>query len=185
MALEGVEGPAVLTEARIVQTADVVQRSAVATCVDQELGPRLAGVAVERTGVTGESVTFVDAAHRYVYACDNSAGDREGNRRWCGGSAGQLYGGRLRDPRLDVLCSTRDGQRMGFVWVQPSAVTRYVAVGQPEYSEVYEPEGGLPVRIATTSGVGDLPLQATIDVSEHRATGKLLRRYRVTAVPAG
>jgi hypothetical protein len=74
---------------------------------------------------------------------------------------------------------------MGFVWVEPSSETHYLSVAQPGFIEVYEVAGDLPVRIATTSGVGADPLAATFHLFEHDATGNLLRRYELNAVPAG
>ncbi len=74
---------------------------------------------------------------------------------------------------------------MGFVWVEPVPETRYVSVAQPGFAEVYEVAGDLPVRIATTSGLNADPLGATFHLWEHDAAGKLLRRYRLDAVPAG
>ena len=92
----------------------------------------------------------------------------------------------MLDPRLGIGgCRTDDDEPIAFVWVEPGPTTRYIAVRQPEFTEVYEPAGGLPVRIATTSGFRDDPLGVTIDVTEHDETGKLLRSRRVEAVPAG
>jgi hypothetical protein len=96
-----------------------------------------------------------------------------------------LIRGRLRDPRLDILCRTRSGAPVGLVWAQPSTSARYVAVEQPGYSEVYETAGGLPVRISTTSGVQTDDSLATFELSEHDANGDLVRRYRLTARVAG
>jgi len=74
---------------------------------------------------------------------------------------------------------------MGFVWVEPAHEARYVTVQQPGFAEVYEVAGELPVRVATTSGLTADPLGARFDLWEHDATGRLLRRYRLDAVPAG
>ena len=46
-----------------------------------------------------------------VFGCDNSPGPREDDRRWCGGAYGQLYGGRLRDPRLGIGACRTDRRR--------------------------------------------------------------------------
>jgi hypothetical protein len=135
--------------------------------------------------VYSESVTFRQEFRRGVFGCDNSPGAREEDRRWCSGAYGTLYSGHLRDPRLGLGCSTIDGERMAFVWVEPSSETQYVSVVQPGFTEVYEVAGELPVRIATTSGLNADPLVATFHLFEHDATGHLLRRYELNAVPAG
>jgi hypothetical protein len=131
-------------------------------------------------------MTFRDDAARWLLGCDNSAGPREGDRRWCGAVSGRLYGGRLRDPRLSIAsCSTADGESIGFAWVQPDPNTRYVAVEQAGYAEVYETAENLAVRIATTSGVVFEESGARFQVSEHDAEGRLIREYELEARVAG
>jgi hypothetical protein len=138
---------------------------------------------LERVGVMTESVTI--RAGSNLYACDNSQGPRERNRRWCGTSFGRLYDGRLRDPRLDVLCTTADGSPVVFVWVEPSRRSRYVVVRQQGFAEVYAATGGLPIRLATTEGVSIETSRASIGVSEHDVRGRLIRRYVLEALVAG
>ena len=184
--LAGVDQPTVLTLVRVVHGGKRKPETASALCLrGRNWGIRAAGSSVERVGVYSESVTFRQESRRGVFGCDNSAGLREENRRWCSGAYGKLYSGHLRDPRLGLGCSTNDGERMGFVWIEPSSETRYVSVAQPGFAEVYEVAGKLPVRIATTSGLNADPLGATFHLWEHDATGRLLRRYRLDAVPAG
>lgn len=62
---------------------------------------------------------------------------------------------------------------------------RYLVVRQAGYDEVYEAAGGLPVRIATTTGVSVEDARATFELSEHDVEGRLLSRYRLEAVVAG
>jgi hypothetical protein len=138
-----------------------------------------------RVGVVSESITFQEAPSVAVFGCSNTPGPREENRRWCSGAYGQLYSGRLRDPRLSIICKTTNGAQAGFVWVQPADEVRYVAVEQPEYTEVYEAAGGLPVRIFTLSGVDLETTSATFSVSEHDAEGRRLRDYELRAFVAG
>lgn len=126
--LAGIEGPAILTTVRTERVAAVDARSLPGSCLANDWGTPPAGVVVERTGASGTSVTFLNASHRQVLGCDYSAGPHEDDRRWCGVAAGQLHAGRLRDPRLDLGCSTRGGDPLGFVWVQPAEGTRYVTV---------------------------------------------------------
>ncbi|HUF02013.1 MAG TPA: hypothetical protein VMN35_06280 [Gaiellaceae bacterium] len=184
--LDGVEEPTVLTRARIVRVGKLERGSAAAECLGgRARGSWVSGVAVERMGVTSESVTLRETSGRALHACDDSPGDRDTDRRWCGGAYGVLIAGRLRDPRLSILCSTGDGTLLGFVWIQPGAATRYVAVEQSGFVEVYETAGGLPVRVSTTTHVDLEHSSAAFSVSEHDASGSLLRTYELRAVVAG
>jgi hypothetical protein len=184
--LQGVDGGTVLTSATAIPINAIEPNSAAASCLRDEFAELDAqGSAVVRVGVASESVTFEEASRRGVFGCSNSAGPREENRRWCDGAYGQLYSGRLRDPRLSSLCKTTDGAYVGSVWVQPGDDVRYVAVEQPAYTEVYEAVGGLPIRIATVSGVDVETASATFDISEHDADGRRLRDYELEAFVAG
>ena len=184
--LEGLEGATVRTSVRITHVAEIDDASAVATCLRQDWDDRPFGPIVVRVGVSGESVTFRNRSRRGLYGCDNSEGPREDDRHWCGRAFGQLKGGHLRDPRLDLgACTTRDGGPLGFAWIEPSTGAEYVVVRQPGYAEVYEVAGGLPVRVTTMRDVEIEGSRAAFDVSEHRSDGKLIRRYRLEASVAG
>jgi hypothetical protein len=184
--LEDVERPAVLTSATVLPVGSIEPDSVPGTCLRERYAERAAaGSAVLRVGVTSESVTFREAPGGAVFGCSNTPGPREGNRRWCGGASGRLYSGRLRDPRLSIACETTDGTQVGFAWVQPADDVRYVAVEQPEYTEVYEAAGGLPVRIVTVSGVDIETSSATFSLSEHDAEGRRIREYELEAFVAG
>ena len=135
--------------------------------------------------MSSESVTFRQAPGVAIFGCSNTAGDREENRRWCGISSGRLNSGRLEDPRLDIICKTTEGTSVGFVWVQPNDDVRYIAVEQPGYTEAYEPAAGLPIRIATVSGVDVEASSATFTISEHDAEGRRIREYELVAFVAG
>jgi hypothetical protein len=182
--LQGTTEPTVLTRLRIVPVNGIrTSSSAAAACLR---GPARdahpTGVIVERVGVSEETVTL--KGPRGLYGCDNSLGPRENDRRWCGTSFGQLYGGHLRDPRLDIGCRTTDGTPIGLAWTEPADGSRYVVVHERGYAEVYEAAGELPMRVATN----DVQIEgsrATFDISEHDATGALLRRYRLEAAVAG
>jgi hypothetical protein len=183
--LEGASDPAVLTKARVVGVAEVEQGSLAAGCL-RAVGPDSLPSAplVERVGVASETVTF--RSRSGLHACEDAPGPREQGRRWCGNAFSRPYDRRLRDPSLDIAgCRTEEGDILGFAWVEPHAAARYLAVGQPSYTEVYETAGGLPVRIATTSGVEVEGSRASFELSEHDAEGKLLRRYRLQAAVAG
>jgi hypothetical protein len=184
--LEGVEEPAVLTKVRVVQPSarDRAERSA--SCLERGRGSsRPKGPSVERIGVYSETVTFEEKSGRAIFGCDDTAGPREGNQQWCGSAYGQLYGGQLRDPRLDIGCRTEGDEMVGFIWIQPATRVRYVSVEQPGYVEVYEIGGGLPIRVATRSGIRVEGSRATFDLFEHDADGRLLRKHRLEAAVAG
>lgn len=183
--LTGLDGPAILTRVRTASIQSIDPRSAAGRCLAYDWGTSPAGVVVERTSASGASVTFQNVSRRQLLGCDDGGGPHEAGHRWCGVAAGQLHGGRLRDPRLDIECTSDRGDPLGFLWVQPAAGARYVAVQERGYAEVYEVAGGLPIRVATTSGVDVDALRASLTISEYTAHGKLLRQYGVTATPAG
>ena len=185
--LEGVDGSVVLTKVRrVVHAANATWAGRSASCLqarDRSVQPD--NSSIERVGVSTESVTFREASGRGVFACDDSLGPREANRRWCGSAYGRLHDGRLRDPRLDIGCATQDGKPIGFVWVEPAAKARYLAVEQPKYVEVYEVVDDVPVRVATMAGVDIEKSRASFNLSEHSADGRLIGKYRLEAAVAG
>ena len=174
----------VLTSVKVTDFSDIAPDSPIAECFRQSSSP-LSGPVTERVGVVSSSVTVQTKDGRAVDGCDDTSGPREENRTWCGGAYGQLFQGRLRDPRLNIGCLTEDDEMVGFVWVQPDRRARYVSVEQPEYVEVYEVAGDLPVRVATRSGVQVEGSRATFDLLEHDDNGRLLRGYRLEAAVAG
>jgi hypothetical protein len=182
--LEGIEGDVVVTSHAVVSTSSLDPGSAAGTCLErfEELDVGIS--AVTRVAAATESVTFTEPA-RAIFGCDNSAGEREDDRRWCGGAYGELRAGRLSDPRLDILCRTAAGDSVGFVWVDPGEGTHYVAVEQPGYTEVYEVADDLPVRIATVNGVDVETSSAKFEYSEHDADGNRLREETLEAFVAG
>jgi hypothetical protein len=182
--LEGVDGVVVLTAATVLPVASIERDSPAGACLQRFADRDARGSAVMRVGVVTESITFRDAAGRSVFGCANSPGARE-KGRWCSGAYGQFRSGRLGDPRLSINCRARDETPIGFAWIEPGANAQLVAVEQPEYVEVYEVAAGLPVRVATVSGVDRERSAATFDVSEHDAEGRLLREYRLEAFVAG
>jgi hypothetical protein len=182
--LEGVDSQVVMTRFVVTAAAGVVPGSAEASCLaGRARGADAIGAIVTRTGVRGESVTMRERGA--VVGCDGTRSARRG-RRWCGGSYGRLSHGRLPDPRLDIAgCRTTAGDPVAFVWIEPRRDAHYVVVSETGYSEAYSVERGLPVRVSTTSGIHSDPLGATLVVTEHDASGRLLRRYRLMARPAG
>jgi hypothetical protein len=143
-------------------------------------------VVVERIGVFGESLTFTDSGRTTVYGCDGGT-DPAGERRppWCGSPAGRLRGGRLLDPRLDILCRDRKGGPLAYAWVEPAAGVRWIAVDQGRYTEVYEVLAGLPVRIASTRGIRVAQARASFDVTQFDEHGNELIKGKLEAQVAG
>jgi hypothetical protein len=183
--LERIPALAVLTKVRVRDAATIPPRSLAATCLrGRARGVRPKGRVVERIGVHGESVTLRDASG--LHSCDDSPGPGSVGRSWCGGAFGRLYGGHLRDPRLNIAgCTSADAEPVSFAWVEPRRRARYLAVAQPDYAEVYEVGGRLPVRIASIAVAEPDASGATFDLSEYDDSGKLVRRYQLDAVPAG
>jgi hypothetical protein len=143
-------------------------------------------VVVERIGVFSESLTFADSGRTTVYGCDGGT-DPGGERTppWCGSAAGRLRGGRLLDPRLDILCRDRKGVRLAYAWVEPAAGVRWIAVDQGRYTEVYEVLAGLPVRIASTRGIQAARARASFDVRQFDRHGRELIKGKLEAQVAG
>ncbi len=143
-------------------------------------------VVVERVGVDGESLTFANRGRTGVYACDGGidpAGERP--RPWCGTVFGELVQDRLLDPRLDVLCRTREGAPLAYAFVEPVPGAHWVGVEQDGYTEVYEVLAGLPVRVASTRNVSAQRARATFRVSEYDVEGRRLLQEDLEAAVAG
>jgi hypothetical protein len=156
------------------------------SCRPAEAGIGNDAVVVERIGVFGESLTFADAGHKTVYACDGGT-DAAGERKppWCGNAAGRLISGKLLDPRLDVLCRDPKGRPLAYAWVEPAAGIRWIGVDQGTYTEVYETLAGLPVRIVSARGVQPSRARATFDVTQYDSHGKELFKGKLETQVAG
>jgi hypothetical protein len=141
---------------------------------------------VERIGVFGESLTFADAERKTLYSCDGGS-DPAHERRppWCGSSAGRLIGGKLLDPRLDILCRDRRGHALAYAWVEPVEGVRWIGIDQGSYTELYEVLGDVPVRVATTRRIQLGQARATFAVTQYDSGGKALIRGDLEAAVAG
>jgi hypothetical protein len=181
VALEGVGRPAIMAKVAVVPRRRVAAGSAESECLrgSAEGG----GPLVVRVGAYAASVTVRAPSGRALLACDGVS-RRGADNAWCGRSFGLLRGGRLGDPRLDLACADPEGTPTAFAWIEPSTQTRFVAVEQRGYVEVYAAAGGLPVRIVTTD-VDVSNSSASFDVSEHDRAGRLLGRYRLDATVSG
>ena len=156
------------------------------SCRPSEAGIQNEAVVVERIGVLGESLTFADADRKTLYGCDGGT-DAAGERTppWCGNPAGRLVGGKLLDPRLDVLCRDPKGRPLAYAWVEPAAGARWIGVDQATYTEIYEVLAGLPVRIASARGVQPSRARATFEVTQYGRDGKELIKGKLEAQVAG
>jgi hypothetical protein len=182
--LESVSAP-VLTSVRVISGA-VEPGSPAAACLRARRPARADPPLVVRVGVATSTVTYRDTSGRWLQGCDKAADPDAQEKAWCGGAAGRLYGGHLRDPRLNIAaCTTPEGDPVGFAWVEPSESSRYLVVEQPGYAEVYEVAGDLPIRVTTTRGVRFEGASATFQILEHDAEGRLVRRYTLEAAVAG
>lgn len=179
--LESVGEPAILTRV-VIGTAGRVRRGTLASsCIATRPEPIAEDApVVTRTGVDGESVTIVADNGEALVACERTRGSGEA---WCGSAHGMLRDGALRDPRLDLGCSTDDNE-LGLLWIAPLPNTVFVAVEQPGYVEAYPAASRLPVRVATA----DVEIEgsrAAATYTEHDVRGRLLARRRVEASVAG
>ena len=147
-------------------------------------GARPSGPVVERTSVSGVSITFYDPGRRGVHACDATDVSRSRAGRWCAHAFGRVSGARVRDPRLTITCRDADDRHVGFAWVQPSDAAVYVVVQEPGHAEVYAGSGATPVRVTTTD-VDLASSHATFVISEHTRDGSRLRSYDLEAQVAG
>jgi hypothetical protein len=136
---------------------------------------------VERTGLLGANLTISDPGSPWLYACDFTPG----RRRLCGGAVGEWRGGRLNDPRLDILCTDRRGHALGAAWVVPLPRARSVAVRERRMTEVYPVAGGLPVRVWTRDGVRYERSSADFDVTQRDRRGHAIAHERLHAAVAG
>jgi hypothetical protein len=136
---------------------------------------------VEREGLLGASLTISDPRSPWLYACDFAPR----RRRLCGGAVGEWRGGRLNDPRLDILCTDRTGRPLGAAWIVPLPRARSVAVHERGATEVYPAAGDLPVRIWTRDGVRYERSRAIFDVTQRGPEGRTLAHERLHAAVAG
>jgi hypothetical protein len=177
------------TTARVVDRVRVhrVQlpaRGAIGRCLAQTAFMQGSVVVVERAGRITHSLTIAQRGRVEVFACD-ATGVRLEGREWCGVSAGRLKHGRVSDPRLELLCRDRRGRHVASAFVNPTHRARWVAVAQRGFSELYPTAAGLPVRIATTTGVDYAHARATFRVTQLDAAGRVLERARIVARVAG
>ena len=141
---------------------------------------------VERIGVESRSATFANPARTRVYACDGGI-DAAGERAppWCASVVGELVGGRLLDPRLEVVCRDRARRPLAYAFVEPVPGARWIGVHEDGYVELYETLARLPVRVATTQGVDVENARATLELSQYDAEGRELIHQTVAAAVAG
>ena len=182
VALAGVEGPTVTTRVRVVRSNAVEAGGAAARCLGSSR--RSEALIVERTDVRGRSVTFFGPGRRTAYACEQAGDGSTSAEAWCGRVLGRVERGRLRDPRLDLVCRDEHGEPLAFAWVQPRPAAAYVAVAHRGYSEVYPVVGGVPVRISGED-VDISSSRATFAVSEYAANGRRLRDYELETAVSG
>ena len=182
--LDGVSSPQIVTKA-----AALDQRRAVTGPVSRCLATTREHVPrspiVRRVGVEGASITYRTASGRGLVACDGTDLGAENDLTWCGVALGRMRGERLLDPRLDLAACTHSDEPVAFAWVEPGPRTRYVAVARDDFVEVYPVIAGVPVRVATTSGIDVDASSASLDVSEHAADGRSLRSYTLGTRVAG
>lgn len=149
-----------------------------------ELGRASRTIAVERTGVLGQSLSVFAPEQSFALACDRTGAPGEDERTWCGSAFGELEGISLRDPRLDILCRAGDGSDVAFAWINPRAGARWLLVQSGRRREVYDVVAGRPVRVTTTD-VRIVSSSASFDVTQYDRRGKELGRTVLETSVAG
>jgi hypothetical protein len=176
----------------VVASARVIRRSTLGdrfdNCFELNDATTVAADALvlERVGIRGESLTFATRDGTGAYACDGGvdpAGERE--PPWCGLVFGEREAGRLLDPRLDVNCRDHHGDALAYVFVEPTAGARWIGVQQDGYVELYKALAGLPVRIATSTGIDLEDARATVQITQYDAKGRELIQGQLEAAVAG
>jgi hypothetical protein len=140
--------------------------------------------AVVRHGRLIRSVTVRAVGGTRVYGCD-STGVRVEGRVWCNLESGVLRRGRVRDPRLGLLCRARDGRRVATAWINAVPHARTLIVADGPHCDRYGVVGGLPIRVATTHGIRYARAEATFSIAQYDARGRLLTKRRFVARVAG
>jgi len=178
--------PQIVTKAALVRPSRAPRHSLAGKCVSESHHHPMGSALVVRVGTTGSSVTFRTASGLALVGCDGDASGKRAAHSFCGGAYARLERGRLSDPRLDLAgCTTTSGDTVAFAWFQPGPKTSSVAVRQGHYVEIYPVVGRIPVRISTTENIAAQDSRATFDVSEHDASGALLRSSVLEARVAG
>lgn len=184
VALAAIGETPIASKVEVVAAGEVAVGSMAASCLDDLGAGARPGPIVTRIGVDGASVTFQGASRRGVHACDGTDA-RELAHAWCGSAYGRLAARRLTDQRLDLACTTAAGAPVAFAWIEPAAETRFVAVRQRGFVEVYESAAGLPVRVTTTKDIDLEESSAAFEISEHDDRGAFVRSYTLMARVAG
>ncbi len=185
--LEGVDARTVLTATSVFPVASLETGLRCHTCIEEQSRRRAAeGISGVAGRTSSESLTVREAGgrSRCPRMREQQPGRAKGDDAGAAAPTDRLGAGRLDDPSLDVGMHDERREDGWFRVVRSSdETTRFLAVRQPGYIEVYEVAGGLPVRVATVSEVEGS--RATFDLSEHDAEGQLLRRDRVEMAVAG
>jgi hypothetical protein len=178
--------PQILTKALTIPVSNARRGTFAGRCLSGWDARPIDGQSVQRIGVAGRSLTFVERSGTTLGGCDEDTPGRAAAREPCGRAVGRLERGRLLDPRLDLAgCRTPAGQPVAFAWLDPGPGAAFVGVRQPGYVEVYPIAADLPVRLSTTSNISLRDSSASFEVSEHDARGRLLRDSRLEARVAG
>jgi len=177
--------PQILTRVMSIDAQEAAPATAAGECLRSAREHEALGPVVVRAGVAGISVTFRTVSGRALVACDSDHAVTADDSSWCGRAYGRLEGARLVDPRLDLAgCERASGATIAFAWFTPDIDTAYLAVRHEGYTEVYPAARHLPVRV-TTDDIAPDRSGATFEISEHAASGALLRSSTLEARVAG
>ena len=175
---------ALLTAVRTVSlhSLDAQGRACVALTTGRALAPDQRFV--ERVDHFGSSVTFRPQGGPFVIGCTSATGGSGTKGTWCGHAVGEIRGGRLVDPRLDIACRTAAGRAVGSAWIEPVVHARWIVVRDHALVQVYPVAASLPVRVATLSA--DIPTAtAVFRVEQYDATGSRVSEATLRTAVAG
>jgi hypothetical protein len=169
------------------RSLDARGRACVTLAAERQLAP--AQPFVERVDHYGSSVTFRPRGGPYVIGCTSAADSSGAKRIWCGHIVGEIRGGHLLDPRLDIACRTATGAAIGSAWIEPVADARWIVVRARELIQIYPVSVGtetasLPIRVTTLAA--DIPTAtAVFRVEQYDAEGTRVSEATLRTAVAG
>ena len=175
---------AILTTVRTVsrRSLDAHGRACVALTAGRTLTPD--EPLVERVDHFGVSATFRPRNGPFVFGCTAATHSPGILGEWCGHVVGEIRGGHLVDPRLDIACRTPAGGAIGSAWIEPVPRARWIVVRDHALAQIYRTAASLPIRVTTQ--VVDIPTAtAVFRIEQYDAEGTRVSEATVRTAVAG
>ena len=175
---------AILTAVRTVsmRSLDARGRACVALAAGRALTPD--ETVVERVDHFGASVTFRPRNGPFVFGCTGATRSPGVLGEWCGHVVGEIRGGHLVDPRLDIACRTPAGVAIGSAWIEPVPHARWIVVRDHALAQIYRRTASLPIRVTTQ--VVDVPTATGVfRIEQYDAEGTRVSEATVRTAVAG